>query len=203
MKRKSVVVAMAIILIISLIFNVQYYDLVKSNNRYTRVFLNNSSGCVYNIVTISNSIKESYLHNNFDQLDQDIHNLINDLTLLNQTINFGSAYIKNDLYYPLGLEFGRIAKAIDGTFKDESNTYQEGFEEDGIISENEYNFLVQLSDDLEDLIKPIYDDKKYELRKNANISDFNKALKIFIDKWDIIAERTPSGISPYDLLVVN
>lgn len=169
-------ICLTIALIISLFFNLQYSELLKSRAGYEYQFLNTTGSTLYSVISDINELKEYYTKKDFSDLELRIAKLNMDLVKLETSLDISTSFADNEIQHNARKRIDNIYETINGTLELSNINYQDGFSEDNVLSENEYTFLVDLSDEMKKLVDPIFSLGNLQVRKDAKISDYFDSL---------------------------
>ncbi len=194
-KKLSIIFLMAVILAISLTFNVINF---ARYNQSRQMLINH----LYNSLHQSVLYLDNFLADNAENI-QDANKQLEyagaELIKLDAIINENASYYKNPLYYPGILSFSFVAGTL--MYGNEHNVNGKQIYtvlHDTPISNNERTFVKTLRDDLNSLVNDMSDIKdKNNANESLSIEQVNNILKKFYDKWS--CNITDS--SPYRLLM--
>lgn len=199
MKTKITFIVLVAVLILSMGLNIKH--LINSAHE-EKVFLNNAVHYIGIIDSGLKTLQNYYSTSNYDNFNSEMNLIIKNTYLLDELLNNGSNFVDAGLNYP-GISYGfkHIGYAFEGNLN--SNKYQGAFTEDGIISNKEIKFINQLSSDLEVILSVMESKDGQNIKSNRTIENFKNLLNTFIKKWDVSAERSTLGFSPYNYLLLK
>lgn len=130
----------------------------------------------------------------FRDLDRDLWSLDQ---LLTDGINLAHYKIR---YGPNGRVFPSIARAFTGELS--ADWFQEGFAEDGRLSDNELMFIGELSTDLKVITNAMVDEYG-DVNPSFTIESLDTMLSEFTAKWNKYDGTAARSNSPFDYLLVQ
>ncbi|MDF2542298.1 MAG: hypothetical protein K0S47_2016 [Herbinix sp.] len=197
MKSKIAIVGITLFFMISIIMHVMRG---VHDRKEEQVFLNHTFAYLSTIYSSLTALEEYYNTDTNDNLNSEVSYLLDYINSLDQILTYGKLFVDQSIPSS-GVEFGfgTIKRTIEGKLLTSNKKYQVPFTEDFILSKQEYQFLNELKTDVKEVLDGMTGENE-KIVKNLSLNKFNHLLEDFFDKWDIYPERTPSGVSPYDLL---
>lgn len=202
-KYNTIILLILIGLILSIFINIKHNN--ERENDYG-IFLNHSfhllDSTSNNIGGIINSVqKDEYAH-----LDHTFIMTSKYFFELERLLNDGRYFIDSGLDMNEFWGFDFIAEVLLGS-ANSNGTYYYGhhFLEDGIVSDKELEFLIELHGDLEVLLSKLANEDGNNANENISIEEFKGAIMNFFEKWAFENANgyVEGGESPFNTLLKN
>lgn len=192
---------MLIVLILSISINIKYMNDKKRNYE---LFLNHSFHLLSSAANNIDGIISSAQEDEYDGLDGAFFTTSKYFFELERFLEDGRLFVDFELDMNEFWGFDFIAEVLLGT-ANSNGTYYYGhyFLEDDIVSDKELDFLIELHNDLDELVKKLVSEDGCNANENISMEEFKTVIGSFFKKWGFENANgyVQEGKSPYSILL--